>query len=149
PTGQAKITPDLRQLLANQVEAANLVRMDVILASTPTELDRSWMKGLSQAAPDLVIEGRLGPLVAVRGLPKMAIELANLPIVPTIRLPVVGRSMVFAAGSGAGNAKQALEASGLERLHRLRYRGKGVRLAVVDGDFRGWEGLKGKQLPAS
>src|SRR5439155_8588938 len=42
------------------------------------------------------------------------------------------------------NANQeALRASGLDRLHQSGQRGQGVRVAIVDSDFRGWE----NQLP--
>jgi hypothetical protein len=41
-------------------------------------------------------------------------------------------------------------ASGVAALHKQGHRGKGTILAVVDGDFRGWQQLvEKKQLPAS
>ncbi|HMC66477.1 MAG TPA: hypothetical protein VKI65_16195, partial [Gemmataceae bacterium] len=43
--------------------------------------------------------------------------------------------------------RKALEASGLARLHAQGYRGRGVRVVVVDSDFRGYAGLIGKKLP--
>ena len=43
-----------------------------------------------------------------------------------------------------------LAATGLNELHRRGYRGKGIRLAIVDTDFRGWEQLVAdKKLPKS
>jgi hypothetical protein len=47
-------------------------------------------------------------------------------------------------GTQAGNL-DALKASGLLRLHTLGHRGNGIRVAVVDSDFRGWESLQNKQ----
>jgi len=41
-----------------------------------------------------------------------------------------------------------LDASGAARLQAMGRNGRGTRLAVVDSDFRGWEKLVGKGLPA-
>jgi len=43
---------------------------------------------------------------------------------------------------------EPLRKSGVEQLHLMGRQGKGTRVAVIDGDFRGWEKLRGKQLPA-
>src|SRR5260370_5431932 len=67
PKGQEKITPELRNLLGKQDEAAKPLRMEVILAATPDVDDRSWKAMLADAAPNLFFEGRLGPLVSVLG----------------------------------------------------------------------------------
>ena len=40
-------------------------------------------------------------------------------------------------------------ATGLDRLHQLQYRGAGVRIAVIDSDFTGWQAHAGKELPKS
>jgi hypothetical protein len=46
-------------------------------------------------------------------------------------------------GKGTDEAAGGPSARELERLHKLGHRGKGTRVAVIDGDFRGWD-----QLPA-
>ena len=42
----------------------------------------------------------------------------------------------------------ALQATAMSRYHAQGKKGKGVRVAVIDGDFRGFEKLKGQALPA-
>ncbi len=47
------------------------------------------------------------------------------------------------------NAGGRSEQAGLKELHQRGYLGKGVRLAIIDRDFRGWEDLvEKKKLPA-
>src|SRR5439155_1458490 len=40
-----------------------------------------------------------------------------------------------------------LAATGLDRLHGLGYRGAGVRVAVIDTDFTGYQERLGRELP--
>ena len=44
--------------------------------------------------------------------------------------------------------KPLLDASGAAKLQAMGRTGRGTRLAVVDSDFRGWQALVGKGLPA-
>ncbi len=152
--GEEKLTPELRALLAG-ADAAKPLRLDVILALTPDESDRAWRRELSAAAPDIVIEGRVGPLVSalvpagkVRARPDGPGGLAPLPIVSTIRLPRSGQPRPIGPIGEKVDTAQALRDSGLVRLHQAGYKGRGVLVAIIDGDFRGWEGLVGKGLPA-
>ena len=92
-----------------------------------------------------MVEGRLGPLVSVRVAPNQAPALAALPDVTTVRLPRAARPRLETAETVEG--WEPLRASGLVRLHLLNRKGQGTRLAVIDGDFSGWRGLVGKQLP--
>jgi hypothetical protein len=146
PKGTEKLAPDLRALLADKEAAAKPTRMEVILSFTPAAAERDWIKPLRQAAPSLAIDGRLGQLVSVHGLPEQMPAVAALPFVSTVRLPASARPQAQDAPAPA-NLREALRAAGLERLHGLGHRGKGVRVAVIDGDFRGWQGLVGKDLP--
>jgi hypothetical protein len=148
PRGEEKIAPDLRALLANAAAAAGPARMEVILWATPAANDRTWQRRLQSVAPDLAIEGRLGPLVSVYGPAKQALNLAALPDVSTVRLPRSGEPRVPVPAGVRPDARAALHAAGLDKLHGLGHRGRGLRVAIVNGDFRGWEGLVGKQLPA-
>ena len=74
--GQEKITPDLRDVLADMAEAGKRRRMEVVLARTPAAGDDSWRSLLYMATPHLAIEGRLGALVAVEAPTSGAIGLA-------------------------------------------------------------------------
>ena len=144
PKGQEKLTPELRELLGDAAKAGSPARLEVILAQTPAEGERGWASDLL-AAPGLVIEGRLGPLVSVRVAPSQAPALAALPVVAAVRLPRAARPRLEAAEKVEG--WEPLRASGLVRLHLLNRKGQGTRLAVIDSDFSGWRALVGKQLP--
>jgi hypothetical protein len=160
--GQEKITSHVREVMAKEAEAAKPARMEVILVATPSEDSRTWATELAAAVPQLIVEGRYGPIVSVVVPPEKAPALAELPIVSTVRFPYSGAPESLPLIDVANRNREALNASGLSRLHSLGHRGKdaratrvagelpGVRLAVVGGDFRGWDAMvKAKQLPAS
>jgi hypothetical protein len=147
--GDEKLTPDLRALPAG--DAAKPQRLEVILAVTPDDTERRWRRELERAVPGLLVEGRIGPLVSVVVAQDQVraredgTGLAALPFVSTVRLPRSGQPRVL---SGAKvNSADALRQSGLSRLHEARFKGKGVPLAIIDGDFAGWQALVGKKLP--
>jgi hypothetical protein len=144
PPGQEKLTADLREVAADAAPR----RLEVILAAAPTEEDRVWRRLLSRAVPGLVVEGRVGPLVTVMTPATQAPALAALDEVAAVRLPRVARPASPASESSADAWKPLLEASGLARLHDRNHRGKGIRIAVVDTDFAGWDKMLGKELPA-
>jgi hypothetical protein len=139
-----KISRELRALAAQEQP----VRMEVILAATPTSDDRSWRRDLEMAAPGSMIEGRLGPLVSLRAIPKQAEELAKLPGVSTVRLPRPASVQFLPPAQVPKDNGEAFRATGLDRLHASGYRGQRVRAVVVGSDFQGYEQFLGKQLPA-
>jgi hypothetical protein len=138
PSGQEKLSADLRELLADAARAGAARRLEVILAVAPASPeDRTWLTPLS--LPGVTVEGRLGPLVTVL-VPnaKAALPLAALPEVAAVRLPRVAQS---SRRAGEKEAVPLLEASGAAQLHKMGHRGRGTRLAVVSDDFRGWDAL--------
>jgi hypothetical protein len=145
PSGQEKLSADLRELLADAARAGAARRLEVILAVAPAlPEDRSWVERLS--LPGVIVEGRLGPLVTVL-VPnaKAALPLAALPEVAAVRLPRVAQSSHRA---GEKEAVPLLDRSGVAQLHKMGHRGRGTRLAVVSDDFRGWEAMvKAGQFP--
>ncbi|HZT79534.1 MAG TPA: hypothetical protein VFA26_04915, partial [Gemmataceae bacterium] len=151
-----KLSADLRALLGGP-EAGQPRRLEVILTLTPDDADRTWRRELVGAAPGLVVEGRVGPLVSVLVPPERVrprndeqgrwTGLAALPLVSAVRLPRSGEPRSLGAAEKVDTA-QALKSTGLDRLHQANYKGQGVLVAVIDGDFRGWQGLVGKGLPA-
>jgi hypothetical protein len=144
PPGQEKFTPDLRALLADAGKAGTPARLEVILGYTPRADDRTWQRAV--ALPGVVVEGRLGPLVTVQGVPKaIAGLLAGSDEVVTVRLPREAR-LAPPGPRGGGPAKwEPVKASGLSRLHALGLRGRGTRIALVASDFHGWETLKNRK----
>jgi hypothetical protein len=140
-----KVSPELRPLLAGDAAKAAATRLEVLLAQTPPEDDESWDRPLRAAVPGIVIEGRVGGLVTAVAPPAAAAALAALPEVAGVRLPRVAHAKLYPSEIVEG--WEPLKAGGLARLHQMNCNGKGTRVAVVDADFRGWEGLVGKRLP--
>ncbi len=143
PAGQATITPELRALAAKD----DLVRMEVILVAPPPELDREWRRQLRTAAPGAFIEGRVGSTVTARAKASQALTLAQVPGVSTLRLPIRAQSQVLA--EPAESLPGVLGSTGLQMLRAIPNHGKGLRIAVIDSDFRGAAGVIGKRLPAT
>jgi hypothetical protein len=146
PNGQEKLAPELRTLVA--AGGANPQRLEVILAQSPSGQDRSWERDLVQAAPGLIVEGQLGPLVSVLATPKQAPALAALASVSTVRLPRSGQPRSLPGLPRAIIPQMTLRDGGTVKLAELGKQGQPVRVVILDGDFRGWQALAGKQLPA-
>jgi hypothetical protein len=149
PAGQEKLTPDLRELLADAGRADTTQRLELVFARAPEERDRAWRRLLAQTVPELLLEGQLGPVVTVKAPARSALLLATLPEIAAVRLPRVARSQFQADPGRLRDNFQPLQSSGVARLHQLGQRGKNQRAAVVDSDFRGWRQLRGHQLPAN
>lgn len=142
PRGQeylAKISPELTQ-------REGLERLEILLNSTPASGDQRWRTLLEEAAPGLTIEGVLGPLVTATANAKDAPNLAALSIVSLVRAPRV--ALTHPGALDAASEDAARRANGLERLANLKRRGRGVGVVVIDTDFRGYQDLVGKRLPA-
>src|SRR5262249_37202539 len=122
--------------------------------------DQSYLRMLRGAVSGLSVEGRLGPLVTIFANPAQAPALAALPNVIGVRLPRLPQRVGPASRrSNPSDRRDAgptdntrwqplLDASGAARLQAMGRTGRGTRLAVVDSDFRGWQALVGKGLPA-
>jgi hypothetical protein len=140
-----KISPDLWSLV--KAKDARNVRLQVILSYAPGTTDTAWRARLMNAAPSLLIEGRLGQFVTGIASAADAARLATLPDVAVVRLARAATAVVDAPVKQPDNAR-ALRQSGLEALHKRNFRGKGVGLAIIDTDFRGWTDMvESKQLP--
>lgn len=138
-----KFTPDLRALLAGP-DAAKDARLEVILGWTPEDHDNSWMRLVEQSGA--IVEGRVGPLVSVRGIPReIAPALAERIEVAHVRLPRSGRTRLLSTGSDAPGKWEPLRESGLVKIHALGRKGKGTRVALIADDFTGWEKLRGRK----
>ena len=147
PKGQEKLSPALRELFSDAAGAAKPTHLEVILAATPRTEDDSYRGMLVRAAPGLVVEGRLGPLVSVVASPIQASALAALPAVTGVRLPRLPQPARPTASPDNTRWQPLLKASGAARLQAMGHRGRGTFLAVIASDFRGWEALMGKELP--
>jgi hypothetical protein len=144
-----KIAADLWAMVSAKGQESRMVPLQVILSGTPGPHDSRWRTLLKQAAPDFIVEGRLGPIVHGVGPLGEVAGLAALADVSIVRITEPARVDVQPSISGQGDAERSLEQSGAARLHARRFRGRGVGLVIVDTDFRGWQAaVKSKNLPA-
>ena len=136
PAYLERIALDLFELVQDKEKKDQLVRVQVLFSGEPTidEIRRD----LGQT-PTFQLEGYLGNsatgLVPVDQLP----ALASLARVSVIRRPRVTMPDVNPGTKAALDVKTALEKSGVKSLHKAGATGKGVRIAIVDHDFRGWK----------
>ena len=140
--GLEKLTPELRQLVGDEASAATLFRLELIYALTP---DEGTLRTLAQTK-DLTLEGNLGPVVTVVAPLSAVKTLAALDEIAVVRLPRLPQPLPFA--SQAERKPLPLREAGVARLHAMGHRGKGVVVAIVDPDFRGWDAqMQEKKLP--
>ncbi len=141
-----KLSDELRSLLANAEEMKKARRIELLLLQAPRE-GEEWSQPLLRAAPQAAIEGRVGASVTAYASPEQALALAGHSSVIAVRLPRSGTPVRLPLGDAKDANTTALKSAGLTALHAQGHRGKGVRVAVIGGDFRGYEALVGKQLP--
>ncbi len=137
-----KLSPDLRAYLAAEKDIQKRIRVEIVLGADPGA-NRAWERDILVSGA--VVEGRAGPIVAVLARVGQVPDLARLSRVSNIRLPRPG------SPQGAIEAPKpnpaVMSGTRLDRLHQLGFRGKGVRVAVVAGDFSGLDAYRGKGLP--
>jgi hypothetical protein len=146
-----KIGDALWALVSQKEKETTLARVEIILAYDPGE-NESWRPALLKAAPSLIVEGRLGPILTGQIRLGQVPALTALPVVSVVRLPRPAEVAVAPTVQFKTDNAAALRLSGVEALHQLGYRGKlrgvPVRVAIVDSDFRGYEALvKSRRLP--
>ena len=144
-----KISADLWELVKDKDVSSARIRVQIGFVGAIDAGDSEWKTLLKEAAPGIFIEGQLGPFVtAILRLDQVK-TIADSPLISFIRLPRAPSVQVDPAIKSKGDNNRALEQSRLKELHELGYQGKGVRIGIIDRDFRGWETLvKKKQLPA-
>jgi hypothetical protein len=149
--GQAyldKIANDLWAMVVSKTEDVKVVRAEIILSATPAVGDDSYRTTLGAAASTLIIEGRVGPVVTGLLRVSQASSLAGLSEVSAIRLARPSLVHVDPGIDFDGDNAKALALSGVADLHQRGPRGKGIRIGVVDSDFRGYkEFVKNGKLP--
>lgn len=144
----AKISPDLRALAGEEAQQKP-ARMEIFLNHYPGVDDASWRRALTRVAPDIAIEGRLGPLVTAQAYPRQAPAIAALPFVSALRLPRPAASQLPAAVGAKDRTYQALRDRVQGRVDAYRYQGRGGTVLLIGGDFRGYDQFLGKRLPAN
>jgi hypothetical protein len=144
-----KISADLWELVKDKDVTATSIRIQVGFAGAIMPEDTSWKLMLREATPGFFIEGQLGQFVTGVIRLDQVKRLASVPYVSLIRLPRAPMVEIDPAVKIKGDNARALAQSGVTELHARGQRGQGVRVAIVDRDFRGWERLvQDKKLPA-
>jgi len=163
-----KLAADLQRYFLTAKEGTP-VRVEATFAFPPTESDNSWRERVRLALPTTTFEGLNGSVVTltVTSL-EQAKDLARLPFILSMRLPRAATlpklpvgpveekkdepkattSLPIVQAQGA-DAFDVLKATALDRLHATGGRGTGLRVAIIDTDFSGWEKYRGKELPQS
>src|SRR5262249_9265564 len=157
-----KITPDLWKALEDKTPGP--VRVEIILTVPPAPFDESWRQLLARVAPTLFIESQHGAYVIGLMSPEDVRGLATSAMVSGIRLARAARVDIDPAVVAKGDNARALRQTrlgGLQTIDRVFLRplnsllpqpslqGRGVRIAVLGNDFRGYEELiKAGRLPA-
>jgi hypothetical protein len=141
-----KISLDLWALVKDKDVGPGLVRVQVALVGNVTPEDRAWRVMLHETVPGFFIEGQFGQFVTGTIRLDQVKRLASAPIISVIRLPRVQNVDVDPEVKIKGDNAKALEQTKLKELHERGYRGKGVRVGIIDRDFRGWKTLVQKKL---
>jgi hypothetical protein len=147
PDGWAAISPELSPLLPFPGEKTEKKKIEVILSRRPAENDRRFEEHLLRVAPDSVIEYRLGAVVAIKtGLENVA-ALAKSREVRTIRLPRPAAPSSLQAPAEAEAHPMALRTWSARRLYEQGGLGRGIHVAVISDDFRGYQRFIRRGLP--
>jgi hypothetical protein len=145
-----KISPDLWALVEAKGPEDETVHVELVFAGTLAADDPSWRTILQEAVPTIFVEGQLGQVVSAIVNRSKVKTLAALAPISTVRLARPARVDVDPALALAADNDQAVALAGLDAMHKQGFRGQGVRLAILDTDFRGWaEMVKKGKLPAA
>ena len=145
-----KISADLWNLVNAKGLPPTPIRVQIGFAGTLQPEDREWKQMLRDAAPGHIVEGYFGSYVTAMVLIEQVRRIAASPSVSLIRMPRVPSVDIDPKLVGKGDNGKALNLTGLNELHARGYTGEGVRIGIIDANFRGWEELvKKKQLPAT
>ncbi len=168
-----KLSADLRRQI-EQAKGAGPARVEMIVNFKPNPNDNSWRDDIRSTNGATVIEGLLDNLITVT-VPEsnQVYALARLPFVTSIRLPRTAsvpllhpaaiepkqndnkeepkekaQRDAFVPAQALANL-DLLKETRLDGLHAKGGVGTGVRVAIIDSDFGGWEKFVDKGLPKS
>lgn len=144
----SKVSSDLWDAMQDMGRANEVVRVQVLYSGEPTVDD--IRRELGNLVPSFQIEGLLGNSASGLIPTGQIAALAALPRVSVVRTPHVTLPDVSPAVKTAVDLPAVLKRTGVEALHQHGHRGRNVRIAILDRDFRQWRELvEAKRLPAS
>lgn len=121
---------------------------DSVLAHPSVDLLHSsrWFNAITVHSSDSLYMDSIATMAFVKGSRKVKSLQLTPPDGPKKKglIPEEREKSNYSGGSDktAGKASRQLSMLGLDHLHALGYRGKGVRIAVLDAGFPGVRGLK-------
>lgn len=136
-----KISPELWSIVDDKGKETAPVRLQLAFIGPRLADDSSHLSSLHTAAPGFHWEGSLGNTITGIGPAGQVKSLAALPEITAIRLARPPQVDMDPGLAPIGDPKKALALTGLPPLHEKGKRGQGVRLALIDTDFRGWDRL--------
>jgi hypothetical protein len=160
-----KIAGELRRHATENKDVP--VRVEILLAYTPTEADDAWKQNIRNVS-GASIEGRMGNVVtALLPAGDSVLRVAALGGVASIRSPRVASIQVPEASKEepkkeepkektqarhilqvrAAQPLDVLKETKLDQLHARGKGGAGIRVAIFDTDFTGYEKFVGRELP--
>jgi len=143
----SKVSPDLWELMQDAARKDEFVRVQVLFVGEPTVDDIH--RDLGNAVPAFQLEGQLGNVASGRIQAGQIRTLANIPRVMVVRQPRVTFPDVYAGSRTPVELKATLQQTGLDEFHQSGHRGQGVKIGIIDRDFRFWEKfVESRLLPA-
>ncbi|HEX3315133.1 MAG TPA: hypothetical protein VHR72_09605, partial [Gemmataceae bacterium] len=146
PAYLEKIAGDLWDV--SQQKKDELVRVQILFSGEPPA--DVMRREISQVAATFQFEGLLGNAMIGSLLGDQVAVVASVPRVSVVRIPRVTLPDVEPTTKAVVDTKRALEKSGVAELHHSGFRGKGMRIVLIDHDFRQWKKyVAAGKLPAS
>lgn len=144
----SKVSPDLWEPMQDDAKKDELVRVQILFAGEP--FSDELRRDLGNSVPLFQIEGILGNTVSGSVPSGQILALAALPRTIVVRRPHVTSPDIDPAIKVPTNVPEALRETGTEQLHQAGQRGLGVKIGILDRDFRKWKEFVGsKKLPAN
>ena len=135
PVYLEKIAGDLWDL--SQTRKDDLLRVQIVFSGEPpVDVMR---REIGQVAATFQFEGVLGNVMIGSVAGDQVSVVASMPRVSVVRLPRVTMPDVEPTTKSVVDTKGVLEKSGAAELHASGHRGRGIRVAILDHDFRQWK----------
>jgi|SRR5579883_24405 len=145
---QLKYSADLRAALLNPATKDAPLRVEAIFDRRIDDVEglRTLLLGRYLGAS---LDGVIGNVASIRFARPGSIErLATEPGVLGLRLPRPGAETIALVQGGKGmSPAEAVKAARLDELHKLGYRGMGLKVVLIGSDFTGAEKFIGTELP--
>ncbi|MEI7685924.1 MAG: hypothetical protein WCL32_12930 [Planctomycetota bacterium] len=144
----SKVSPDLWDAMQDAEKKDELVRVQILFSGEPTSDD--IRRELGNAVPTFQLEGLLGNAVSGQVPGGQILALAGIPRVSVVRRPHVTLPDIDPAVKTSINISGVFSETGVSSLHSTGRRGRGVKIAILDRDFRHWQKfVDAQKLPAN